>query len=89
MRLDIDTHTIAGVSDAVRRAAVQLRAVDLPRPPPCEDVGASDAIAALLAVSGESLAVLSHAIDTVGVLVETARADYARAEASAAAAVAR
>ena len=89
MQMDVDTYPIAGVSDAVRRAAVQLRAVDLPQPPPCEDVGASDAIGALLAVSGESLAALSHALDTVGLLVETARADYSRAEASATAAVAR
>jgi hypothetical protein len=80
MQLDVDTAAVEGVADAVRRTALGLGAVDLPRPPPCEDVGASDAIGALLAVSGEVLDSCRGALDSAAQLVDTAAVDYARGE---------
>ena len=80
MRVEVDTASVTGVSDAVRRAAARVSAVELPRSPACEDVGAADAVAALLAVSGETLASCSQALLSVGTLIEVAAIDYARAE---------
>jgi hypothetical protein len=80
MQLDVDTAAVEGVADAVRRTALGLGAVDLPRPPACEDVGARDAIGALLAVSGELLDSCRRALDSAAQLVDTAAVDYARAE---------
>jgi hypothetical protein len=54
--------------------------VQLPHAPECEDISAADAIAALLAVSSESLGAFSRALQSVGTLVEVAAVDYARAE---------
>jgi hypothetical protein len=84
MQLDVDTAAVEGVADAVRRAAAGLGAVDLPPPPPCEDVAAADAIGALLAVSGEVLESCRRALDSAALLVDAAAVDYARAEVLAA-----
>ena len=50
MRIAVDTEWLTGLTGGVRTAAGGLRAVALPAPPPCEDVGAADAVGALLAV---------------------------------------
>jgi hypothetical protein len=84
MQLDVDTAAVAGVADAVRRAAVRVDTVDLPPAPGCEDVTASDAVAALLAVSGELLGSCRRELESVATLVDTAAVDYARTEARAA-----
>lgn len=84
MQMDVDTAAVAGVADAVRRAAVRVGSVDLPRAPACEDVAASDAIGALLAVSGELIESCGQTLASSAMLVETAAVDYARTEARAA-----
>lgn len=83
MQLDVDTAAVEGVADAVHRAAAQLGALSLPAAPACEDVAAADAVAALLAVSGELLRSCRQELASVAVLVDTAAQDYARAEARA------
>lgn len=86
MHLDVDTTAVTGVGSALRAAAAQTAAVRLPRAPACEDVSAADAIGALLAVSGEQLEGCGSVLRLAAALVETAAADYARAETRAAAA---
>lgn len=81
MRLEVSTESVAGVADAVRRAAAALAAVSLPESPPVADLAAGDAIAALLSVAGESLAACSADLRSVAVLVEVAAQDYRRVEA--------
>jgi hypothetical protein len=83
MRVTVETEALIGLTTGVRDAARATRAVELPAPPPCEDVGAADAIGALLSVCAERLVVLSSALSTVAVLVDTARFDYTRVEARA------
>ena len=80
MHLSVDTGALGGLSTGVRDAAGATRAVELPAPPPCEDVGAADAVGALLAVCGEQLHAVAASLSTTAVLVDTARVDYARAE---------
>lgn len=89
MRLDVDPAAVVGVADAAREAAERARAIRLPRAPACEDVAASDAIGALLAVSGVQLHSCVAALRLVAALVETAAVDYARTEARATAAPVR
>ena len=84
MHLDVDTEAVLGVADALRDAARGASAVALPAPPPCEDLRAADAIGALLDVCAEQLDALAAALRSGAVLLETARQDYARAEARAA-----
>ena len=81
MRLDVDPAAVVSVADAAREAAERARVVRLPRAPACEDVSASDAIGALLAVSGEQLNSCVAALRLVAALVEAAAVDYARTEA--------
>jgi hypothetical protein len=80
MRVTVETEALVGLTTGVRDAARATRAVELPVPPPCEDVGAADAVGALLAVCAEQLVAVSTALSTVAVLVDTARFDYTRAE---------
>jgi hypothetical protein len=83
MHLDVDTEAVRGVADALRDAADHASAVALPAPPPCEDLRAADAIGALLDVCAERRDALAAALRSGAVLLETARLDYARAEARA------
>jgi hypothetical protein len=83
MRVTVETEALVGLSTGVRDAARATRAVELPAPPPCEDVDAADAVGALLSVCAEQLVALSGALSTVAVLVDTARFDYVRVEATA------
>jgi hypothetical protein len=80
MRIDVDTESLGGLTTGLRDAAGATRAVALPSAPRCEDVGASDAIGALLAVCGEQLHAWAAALSTVALLVDTAQVDYAHAE---------
>ena len=80
MRIAVDTEWLTGLTGGVRTAAGGLRAVVLPAPPPCEDVGAADAVGALLAVCDERLHALAASLSSVALLVDTAQIDYARAE---------
>ncbi len=83
MHLDVDTEAVRGVAAALRDAAAGSSAVALPPPPPCEDLPAADAIGALLVVCEERLDGLAAVLRAGAVLLETARQDYARAEARA------
>jgi hypothetical protein len=80
MHLTVDTWALGGLTTGVRDAATAVWAVALPAPPPCEDVGAADAIGALLAVCREQLHALAESVSTTAALVDTARVDYTRAE---------
>ncbi len=84
MHLRVDPVALHGLADGVRRAAAATEGLALPGVPPCEDVAASDAVAALLAVCGEQRDALAAALRDAAVLVETARHDYARVETAAA-----
>ena len=83
MHLDVDTETVRGMAAGLRDAAADSSAVALPPPPPCEDLRAADAIGAFLDVREERLDALAAALRAGAVLLETARQDYARAEARA------
>jgi hypothetical protein len=83
MHLDVDTEAVRGVADALREAAAGSSAVALPARPPCEDLRAADAIDALLDACEQRLDALAAALRAGAVLLETARQDYARAEARA------
>jgi hypothetical protein len=83
MQLEVDTEAVGGVAGSVREAATCAAAVTMPAPPPCDDRGAADAIGALLDVCEERLDTLAAALRAGAVLLETARRDYARAEAGA------
>lgn len=83
MRVTVETGALVGLSAGVRDAAGATRAVELPAPPTCEDVGAADAVGALLSVCAEQLQALSSALTSVAVLVDTARVDYTRVESRA------
>ncbi len=78
--MTVETEALVGLTTGVRDAARASRAVELPAPPPCEDVGAADAVGALLAVCAEQLVAVSAALSTVAVLVDTARFDYTRTD---------
>jgi hypothetical protein len=80
MRVTVETGALVGLSAGVRDAAGATRAVELPAPPPCEDIGASDAVGALLTVCAEQLQALSTTLSSAAVLVDTARVDYVRVE---------
>ncbi len=83
MRVTVETEALVGLTAGVRDAAGATRAVELPAPLPCEDVGAADAVGALLTVCAEQLQALSTALAAVAVLVDTARLDYTRVETGA------
>jgi hypothetical protein len=83
MHLDVDTEAVRSLADALRQAAASSSAVALPTPPPCEHLRAADAIGALLDTCEERLDALAVALRVGAVLLETARQDYARAEAGA------
>ncbi len=80
MQLSVDTAVLGGLMGGVRDTAGAIRDVALPAPPPCEDMGAADAVGALLAVCREQLEALAGSLTMMAALVETARVDYARAE---------
>ncbi len=80
MRVTVETEALVGLTTGVRGLARAARAIDVPSPPPCEDVAAADAVGALLSVCAEQLGAMSAALSTVAVLVDTARFDYTRAE---------
>lgn len=81
--MTVDTEALRGLTTAARDAAGAIGAVGLPAPPPCEDVGASDAVGALLAVCKEQLRAVAEVLSTAAVLVDTARVDYAHTESRA------
>ena len=80
MQLSVDTAVLGGLTGGVRNAAGAIRDVALPAAPPCEDLGAADAMGALLAVCREQLHALAASLTTTAALVDTAQVDYARAE---------
>jgi hypothetical protein len=80
MRIAVDNESLTGLTTGVRVAAGGIRAVTVPAPPPCEDVGAADAVGALLEMCGEQLHALAAALSSVALLVDTAQIDYAQAE---------
>jgi hypothetical protein len=83
MHLEVDTEAVRGVAAALRDAAADSATVALPPRPPCEDPRAADAIGALLDVCEQRLDEIAAALRAGAVLIETARQDYARAEARA------
>jgi hypothetical protein len=83
MHLGVDTESVRGVAAGLRDAAAGVAGVGLPGPPPCEDLPAADAIRALLDACEERLDALAATMRAGAVLLETARQDYARADARA------
>ena len=83
MRIDVDTHVLAGLAGAVRAAAAAVDGFAEPRAPEVSSVGAADAVRVLLRVAREQRDDVAVCLRGTASLVETAVADYARAEAQA------
>lgn len=84
MRMDVDTRALCGVAAALRTTSADVDAVDRPRPPGLESILADDAVRVLLRVATEQRERIADTLRAAAALIETAEADYARAEARAA-----
>ena len=83
MRIDVDTQVLTGLADAVRRAASAVDGFAQPLLPEVSAVGAADAVRMLLRVVREQRDDVAACLRGTAALVETAIADYTRAEAQA------
>jgi hypothetical protein len=83
VRIDVDTHVLTGLAGAVRRAASAVDGLAEPRVPEVTAVGAADAVRMLLRVAREQRDDVASCLRGTAALVETAVADYARAESRA------
>jgi hypothetical protein len=83
VRIDVDTHVLAGLADAVRAAAAAVEGFAEPAAPEVSGVGAADAVRVLLRVAREQRDDVAGCLRRAAALVETAVADYARAETEA------
>jgi hypothetical protein len=84
VRIDVDTHALAGLAGAVRAAAAAVEGFAEPAAPEVSAVGAADAVRVLLRVVREQRDDVAACLRGTAALVETAVADYARAEGQAA-----
>jgi hypothetical protein len=83
MRMDVDTRALDGAAAALRTTAADVDTVDPPRAPGLESILVEDAVGALLRVAAEQRERIADTLRAAAVLIETAAADYARAEARA------
>jgi ABC-type transporter Mla subunit MlaD len=83
VRIDVDTQALAGLAGAVRRAASAVGGFADPVRPEVSAVAAEDAVRMLLRVAREQRDDVAGCLRGVAALVETAAADYARAESQA------
>jgi hypothetical protein len=83
VRIDVDTHLLAGLAGAVRAAASAVDGFSEPAAPEVTAVGASDAVRMLLRVVREQRDDVAACLRGTAALVETAAADYARTESQA------
>ncbi|MEO7981285.1 MAG: hypothetical protein ABI807_10390 [Sporichthyaceae bacterium] len=83
MQIDVDTRQLTGAAADVRGAAEAVGGLALPRSPDVSAVAAADAVRMLLRVVERQQGDLATCLRGTAALVETAVADYQRAEARA------
>jgi hypothetical protein len=83
VRIDVDTHALAGLAGAVRAAAAAVEGFAEPAAPEVSAVGAADAVRVLLRVVREQRDDVATCLRGTAALIETAVADYTRAESRA------
>jgi hypothetical protein len=83
VHIDVDTQVLAGLAGAVRQVASTVDGFAQPAAPEVTAVGAADAVQMLLRVVREQRDDVATCLRGTAALIETAVADYTRAESRA------